>query len=87
MNIQSNSLQLTEKNHGYFTVAAFQGRCKEGDPKSNFVKVIELMKESVEQAQPFQEMLLTYAIPIESLTGEKSIKKHADMEIQDYLKK
>ena len=45
MNTQSNSM----KSYDCFTIAAFQGRCKEGDPKSNFVKVMELMKESEER--------------------------------------
>lgn len=49
MSIQCNSLQSSKNNKDYFTIAAFQGRCKEGNSKSNFLKIIELMKESEER--------------------------------------
>src|SRR3989338_2886766 len=49
MNIKPNILKLSEVNYDCLTVAAYQGRCIEGDPKSNFAKVIELMKESEER--------------------------------------
>ena len=49
MNTTPKSLQPREKNNDCLIVAAFQGRCIEGDPKSNFAKVIELMQESEER--------------------------------------
>lgn len=46
MNTKPSVLKSNNEFSNCLTVAAFQGRCIEGDSKSNFAKIIELMKES-----------------------------------------
>lgn len=54
-----------------------------------YATILDDYGQVVAQSQPFQEVLLTYTIPIESLTDEKSIKKtrrHGNPELFEKVK-
>lgn len=83
MNMKSSPLKSNEENYSCFIVAAFQGRCIEGDPKANFQKVIDLMNES--EARKIDILCL----PESFLHGyfstkEKALQYSIDLQSQEF---